>query len=403
MQVITFGCRLNIFESEVMKERMSFLKDDVILINTCAVTGEAERQCRQTIRKLKKEHPNAHLIVAGCAAQLHPEEYARMPEVDRVLGNREKLDPAAFTAPETVLAAPIETTLPTPPLIERFDDKSKAFLQIQQGCDHACTFCIVQQARGKNTGLHPDKVVEQARRFLNLGFKEIILTGVDVTAYPFGFSALVHRLLNELPDLERLRFGSLDPAALDDDFVHLMRNKRLMPHLHLSIQAGDNLILKRMGRRHTREDVIKLVQKIRAVRPDTTFGADFITGFPTETEEHFQNTLRLVEETNLTHLHVFPFSPRSGTLAAKMPMVDVPTRKERAKRLRELGAEHHQKLCQSLQNKTTRVLLEKSGVGFCENYVKVYTDILNQEGEIVSLTIKGMRSDGVVGHTEKRA
>ncbi len=399
MQVITFGCRLNIFESEVIKERMHFLKENVILINTCAVTGEAERQCRQTIRKLKKENPMAYIIVAGCAAQLHPEEYARMPEVDRVLGNREKLDPASFSAPQPVLVSPIETTLPTPPLIERFDDKTKAFLQIQQGCDHACTFCIVQQARGKNTGLPPEKVVEQARRFLNLGFQEIILTGVDVTAYPFGFSSLIKRLLTELPDLKRLRFGSLDPAALDNDFINLMSHERLMPHLHLSIQAGDNLILKRMGRRHTREDVIQLTQQIRAIRPETTFGADFITGFPTETEEQFENTLRLVEQANLTHLHVFPFSARSGTPAAKMPMVAVPIRKERAKRLRELGQKQHQKLCQSLQNKTLQVLLEKSGVGFCENYVKVYTDILNKEGEIVSLLIKGMKSDGVVGHT----
>lgn len=399
MKVITFGCRLNIFESEVIKENATDIPDDVILINTCAVTGESERQCRQTIRKLKKQNPTARIIVAGCAAQLHPEQYAQMPQVFRVLGNREKLNADALHAMDAVMAAPIENTHSTPPLITHFEDKTKAFLQIQQGCDHACTFCVVQKIRGKNTGLPPEKVIEQGRRFLTLGFHEIILTGVDVTAYPYVFSKLVHKMLTELPNLKRLRFGSLDPAALDNDFIQLMgTDKRLMPHLHLSIQSGDNLILKRMGRRHTREDILRLVNAIRTVRPETTFGADFITGFPTETEEHFQNTLDLVQQADITHLHVFPFSARSGTAAAKMPMVDMPIRKERAKRLRTLGLQQHENLLKKLQGKTLNVLLEKSGVGFCENYVKVYTTLFNREGEIIPLTIKGIKSDGLVGN-----
>ncbi len=400
MKIITFGCRLNIFESEVIKQNAVGIPDDVILINSCAVTGEAERQCRQTIRKIKKQNPNAYLIVAGCAAQLHPQEYAAMPEVDRVLGNREKLTINALTAPEKILADPIsDAVVPLPPLM-RFEDKSKAFLQIQQGCNHACTFCIVRHIRGKNTGLLPKQAVAQARAFLNNGFNEIILTGVDVTAYPYGFSNLIQKLLTELPDLKRLRFGSLDPAALDNDFIRLMgAEERLMPHLHLSIQAGDDLILKRMGRRHTAQDIITLTEQIRRVRPQTTFGADFITGFPTETESQFNNTLQLVERAGLTHLHVFPFSPRSGTPAAQMPSVDVCTRKERAKRLRELGEKQMAKLYQALQGKTVQVLLEKSGVGFCENYVKVYTTLSKPEGTIVPLTIKGIKSDGVVGHT----
>ncbi|MGN1063380.1 MAG: radical SAM protein, partial [Alphaproteobacteria bacterium] len=248
MQVVTFGCRLNTFESAVIEKLVGDDLPNVILFNTCAVTGEAERQVRQAIRKTRREHPRARIIVAGCAAQLHPEVYAAMPEVDRVLGNHEKLSRDALLGEEKIMADPMTVAGPDIPIVSDFEGKAKAFLQIQQGCDYACTFCVVSQIRGANRGLAPDKVIHQAREFVKNGYPELIITGVDVTAYPDGFCKIVRRLLREVDGLKRLRFGSLDPAALDDEFVSLMgAEERLMPHLHLSVQSGDNLILKRMG------------------------------------------------------------------------------------------------------------------------------------------------------------
>lgn len=400
MQIITFGCRLNIFESAAMEKLAAGALSDVILFNTCAVTGEAERQLRQAIRRAKRENPSAKIYVAGCAAQLHPEVYAKMPEVDRVLGNREKLVRSALLGTDKIMAEPMDndTMDIDVPVVSDFDGKTKAFLQIQQGCDNACTFCIVSHIRGKNKGLDPDTIVTQANEFVKNGYQELILTGVDLAAYPYGFCDLVKRLLNEVDGLKRLRFGSLDPARLDDEFINLMASdNRLMPHLHLSIQSGDNLILKRMARRHRRQDVIEFAQKIRQVRPDVVLGADFITGFPTETEVQFQNTMDLVEQACITHLHVFPYSERDGTPAAKMPQLPKEIRKDRARRLRELGMQKMSALLDCQVGKTLSVLVENSLEGTSQNYLKVHFECPQEVGKIIDIKIKERDEHGLVG------
>ena len=400
MQIITFGCRLNIFESAAMEKLAAGALSDVILFNTCAVTGEAERQLRQAIRRAKRENPSAKIYVTGCAAQLHPEVYAKMPEVDRVLGNREKLVRSALLGTDKIMAEPMDndTIDIDVPVVSDFDGKTKAFLQIQQGCDNACTFCIVSHIRGKNKGLEPDTIIVQANEFVKNGYQELILTGVDLAAYPYGFCDLVKRLLNEVDGLKRLRFGSLDPARLDDAFINLMASdNRLMPHLHLSVQSGDNLILKRMGRRHRRQDVIEFAQKIRSVRSDVVLGADFITGFPTETEVQFQNTMDLVEQADITHLHVFPYSEREGTPAAKMPQLPKEIRKDRARRLRELGVQKMGNLLDSQVGQTLSVLVENTLEGTSQNYLKVYFECPQEVGKIIDIKIKERDEHGLVG------
>lgn len=346
VEVVTLGCRINSYESEVLKEKLGSL-DNVIIINTCAVTGEAERQCRQTIRKLRKQNPQAKIVVTGCAAQVATKKFAAMPEVDLVLGNKEKaeIEKHLNSEDKTIVGDIMAFDSYDPYLITGFEGRQRAFVQIQQGCNHRCTYCIVPYARGKNRSVPETNILKQIRELLKQGFKEICLTGVDICSYQItpeasqpSFSCLVQTILEEIPELPSLQFGSLDPAALDDKFVALVgKFKNIHPHFHLSIQSGDNLVLKRMGRRHSREDVIALCNKIRAVRPEATFGSDFICGFPTETEEQFQNTVKLVKEAGITHLHVFPYSERSGTPAAAMPQVPVNIRKDRARRLRLEG------------------------------------------------------------------
>lgn len=400
MKVITFGCRLNIFESAAMEKLAADALSNVILFNTCAVTGEAERQLRQAIRRTKRENPEAKIYVAGCAAQLHPEVYAKMTEVDRVLGNREKLIRSALLGTDKMMAQPMEndSIQVDMPVVSDFDGKTKAFLQIQQGCDNACTFCVVSLIRGKNQGLSPDTILSQAKEFIKNGYSELILTGVDLAAYPYGFCDLVKRLLHETDGLKRLRFGSLDPARLDDAFIELMASdRRLMPYLHLSVQSGDNLILKRMARRHRRQDIIEFAKKLRAVRPDVVLGADFITGFPTETEVQFQNTMNLVEEAGITHLHVFPYSEREGTAAAKMPQLPKEIRKDRARRLRELGQQKMNALLEAQIGRTLSVLVEKQGEGSSDNYLKVFFDTPAKIGDIIDIEIKGRNEHGLVG------
>lgn len=346
VEVVTLGCRINSYESEVLKEKLGSL-DNVIIINTCAVTGEAERQCRQTIRKLRKQNPQAKIVVTGCAAQVATKKFAAMPEVDLVLGNKEKaeIEKHLDSEDKTIVGDIMTYDSYDPYLITGFEGRQRAFVQIQQGCNHRCTYCIVPYARGKNRSVAETNVLNQIRELLKQGFKEICLTGVDICSYQItpeasqpSFSCLVQTILEEIPELPSLQFGSLDPAALDSKFIALVgKFKNIHPHFHLSIQSGDNLVLKRMGRRHSREDVIALCDKIRAVRPEATFGSDFICGFPTETEEQFQNTVKLVKEAGITHLHVFPYSERSGTPAAAMPQVPVNIRKDRARRLRLEG------------------------------------------------------------------
>lgn len=339
VQVITFGCRLNSFESEIFKEKLKS-ENNLIIVNTCAVTGEAERQCRQTIRKLRKENPQAKIIVTGCAAQISPEKYAAMEEADLVLGNKEKTEIEKYlneNTPKQLVSDISEFKDYDSYIITGFEGRERAFVQIQQGCDHRCTYCIIPYARGANRSLKAEIIKKQIKTLLDEGFKEICLTGVDACSYQPSFSNLVEDILQTFPTIPSLQFGSLDPAAVDDKFIALVgQYQNIHPYFHLSIQSGDNLILKRMGRRHSREDVIALCQKIRRVRPEARFGADFICGFPTETEENFQNTLALVQEARIDKLHVFPYSEREGTPAAKMPQIPMEIRRVRAQRLREL-------------------------------------------------------------------
>ena len=340
VEVVTFGCRINSFESEVLKEKFKD-SDNLIIVNTCAVTGEAERQCRQAVRKLRKENPDAKIVVTGCAAQVNPQKFAEMPEVDLIVGNKEKAEIEKYLNSEinekTIVGDIFSYDDYDKYLITGFEGRQRAFVQIQQGCNHRCTYCIVPFARGNNRSVPEEDIIRQIKTLLANGFKEICLTGVDACSYQPSFSGLVKHILEQIPELPSLQFGSLDPAAIDDEFIALVgQYKNIYPHFHLSVQSGDNLILKRMRRRHTREDVINLCNKIRALRPETTFGADFICGFPTETEEAFNNTCKLVDEAGIDKLHVFPYSERKGTPAALMPQVDMEERRRRAKILRSL-------------------------------------------------------------------
>ncbi|HEV2300743.1 MAG TPA: tRNA (N(6)-L-threonylcarbamoyladenosine(37)-C(2))-methylthiotransferase MtaB, partial [Stellaceae bacterium] len=341
VEIITFGCRLNALESEVIRRaaRAAGL-EDAIVVNTCAVTAEAERQARQAIRRARREHPQARILVTGCAAEIMPQRYAAMPEVDRVLGNAAKLKPESYregSLPDAAGAAP--------PLVDGFEGRARAYLQVQQGCDHRCTFCVIPLGRGPSRSLPFEEIVTAARRLVAAGYREIVLTGVDLTAYGADLAgraslgAMLRRLLLAAPEIARLRLSSLDPAEIDDELWRLIGEEpRLMPHLHLSLQAGDDVILKRMKRRHSRDEAIAVARRARALRPEIALGADLIAGFPTETEAMFAKSLDLVAECGLAFLHVFPFSARPGTPAARMPQVAAAAVRERAARLRAAGA-----------------------------------------------------------------
>lgn len=371
VKTVTFGCRLNAYESAAIQDFKN-LPDDIIVVNTCAVTGEAERQCRQEIRKLKRENPNAFIIVTGCAAQLFPEKFAAMEEVDKILGNNEKLNPDLFVKNgEKTLVSPVVRANADFPLPALFEGRNRAFMQIQQGCDHACTFCIVAAARGKSVFLPAGEIIARAQKLIDAGYPEIGLTGVDISSYP-DFADMLRLLLKNVKGLKRLRLGSLDPAAVTPETVALFSEfDVLMPHVHFSIQSGDDMILKRMGRRHSRKDVISLCEAFRKARPDIVFGADFITGFPTETDAMFSNTTDLVDICALTHLHVFPYSERTGTPAAKMPQIPVHIRRKRAKILREKGEETMLAYMRSHLGDKVVVLCETSEKGLCEQYINV--------------------------------
>ena len=341
VEVVTLGCRINSFESEILKEKFKDV-DNLVIVNTCAVTGEAERQCRQTVRKLRKQYPEARIVVTGCAAQVNAKAFDKMPEVDLVLGNKEKTALEQYLKGElsekTIVGDIMSYDGYDDYIITGFEGRQRAFVQIQQGCNHRCTYCIVPFARGKNRSVPAEQVLKQIRTLLDQGFEEICLTGVDVCSYQPSFSGLVRQILETFDDLPSLQFGSLDPAAIDDEFVELVaKYKNIKPMFHFSIQSGDDTVLKRMGRRHRRQDVIDLCRKLCKARPEAVFGADFICGFPTETEENFVNTLKLVDEAGISKLHVFPYSERPGTAAARLPQVDVEIRRERARILREKG------------------------------------------------------------------
>lgn len=342
-EVITFGCRINAYESEVIKEKLKNY-DKLIVVNTCAVTGEAERQCRQTIRKLKRENPDSEIIVTGCAAQINASKIADMPEVTLVLGNKEKREIEKYVdgifADKKQVSDIFADDNCGNYIITGFEGRQKAFVQIQQGCNHRCTYCIIPYARGKNRSVPEELIIKQIRELLNAGFADICLTGVDICSYKPSFSDLVEHILGQVTELPILNFGSLDPAAIDDKFINLLQKyNNIGNYFHLSIQSGDNNVLKKMGRRHNREKVIELCGKIRQIRPQARFGADFICGFPTETDEAFANTCQLVNDAGLTKLHVFPYSERSGTPAAKMPQLPMEERRRRAAILRKLSEE----------------------------------------------------------------
>ncbi len=341
VKVVSFGCRINSYESEIFKEKLKAY-DNLIIVNTCAVTKEAERQCCQAIRKLKKQNPTSKIVVTGCAAQVSTSKFSQMEEVDLVLGNKEKTEIERYliAKDKTIVGDIFSFSGYDAYMITSFEGRERAFVEIQQGCDHRCTYCIIPYARGNNRSVKKEKIIEQIRVLLNKGFNEICLTGVDACSYKPSFSKLVAEILETFPSLPSLQFGSLDPAAIDDEFINLIKDyKNIHPHFHFSIQSGDNLILKRMKRRHSRETVIELTKKIRSVRKEATFGADFICGFPTETDENFENTLKLVEEAKIDKLHVFPYSERPGTPASLMPQVPVIIRKQRAEKLRNLRKE----------------------------------------------------------------
>ena len=411
-KVITLGCRLNAFESEIMRQlgRNSGL-DNAVIINTCAVTAEAERQARQMIRRARRDNPNAKVIVTGCAAQLSPERYGTMPEVDRVIGNSEKLDAATFETwlanDQKVRVTDIMTVRETAPhLVEGFESRARAFVQIQQGCDHRCTFCIIPFARGPNRSVGMGHLVDQVSKLVDQGFKEVVLTGVDICSYGDDLPGqprlgdMVGKLLAAVPGLARLRLSSLDPAAMDDRLFDLIADEpRLMSHLHLSLQAMDDMVLKRMKRRHTREDGIAVVERIRQARPGTAIGADLIAGFPTETDEMFKNTLKAVKGLRLSHLHVFPYSVREGTPAAKMPGVSADVIKARAAVLRDTGHAELAKLCASQVGSIARVLIENAGEGHSEHYIPVSVKGAAEPGSIFDVRIEEFTETGLKGVT----
>lgn len=401
VDIVTFGCRLNAYESEVIRARAA--EDglsNAIVFNTCAVTNEAVRQARQAIRKARRENPGAKLIVTGCAAQIDPGAFAAMDEVDLVLGNAEKSQAGAYSdaAPEgRVRVNDIMSVRETAGhLIDGLKDRARAYVEVQNGCDHRCTFCIIPYGRGNSRSAAAGEVVEQVRKLAAQGYLEVVLTGVDITSWGSDLPGqptlgqLVARILKLVPDLPRLRLSSIDAAEIDPDLMRcLEQDARLMPYLHLSLQAGDDMILKRMKRRHLRSDALKLIADVRAVRPDTAFGADLIAGFPTETEEMFENTLALVEEAQLSFLHVFPFSPRPGTPAARMPQLQRPVIKERAARLRAAGEAALVRHLERQVGRTITGLVERSGVARAEDFTEIAFTGEAAVGSIVPLRITG--------------
>ncbi|WP_224816751.1 tRNA (N(6)-L-threonylcarbamoyladenosine(37)-C(2))-methylthiotransferase MtaB [Hasllibacter sp. MH4015] len=402
----TLGCRLNAYETEAMREMTSAAGlQDAVIVNTCAVTGEAVRKARQEIRKLRRDNPTAKLIVTGCAAQTEPQTFQAMEEVDLVLGNSEKMDPAIWRAlpadfigeTEKVQVNDIMSVRETAEhLIDGFGTRSRAYVQVQNGCDHRCTFCIIPYGRGNSRSVPAGVVVDQIKRLVDRGFNEVVLTGVDMTSWGADLPGapklgdLVMRILKLVPDLPRLRISSIDSIEVDENLMQAIATEpRLMPHLHLSLQHGDDLILKRMKRRHLRDDAIRFCEDARRLRPDITFGADIIAGFPTETEAHFANSLKLVRECDLTWLHVFPYSPRKGTPAARMPQVPGPDIKDRARRLRDLGAAqvaaHLSKQIGQLHN----ILMENPRMGRTEQFTEVAFQQDQPEGQIICARIGG--------------
>lgn len=397
IDLVTFGCRLNTYESAVMRSHAeSAGLSDAIIFNTCAVTKEAERQARQAIRRARRDHPDKKIIVTGCAAQIDPEGFGAMKEVDRVIGNDLKLKAETWqeVGPEKVQVNDIMSVKETAShLVDGFEGRARAFLQIQNGCNHRCTFCIIPYGRGNSRSVPIGEIYQQVRNVVEQGYQEVVFTGVDVTDYGLdlpgkpSLGQMIRRVLALVPELPRLRLSSLDPVEIDDDLWDLIANEpRLMPHLHISLQAGDDMVLKRMKRRHLRHDIVNMVERARSLRSDMVFGADIIAGFPTETDEMFENTRRIIEECDIIHNHIFPFSPRPGTPAAKMPQVARDVVKERAAILRDAGEKQLQAFRQREIGKTRQVLIEKDGIGHTEHFLRV-RGVSGQAGELITQEI----------------
>jgi threonylcarbamoyladenosine tRNA methylthiotransferase MtaB len=395
LHVVTFGCRLNVAESEVIRRQaVTAGLADAVVVNTCAVTGEAVKQARQAIRRIRREQPHARIVVTGCAAQTDPQAFAAMPEVDRVLGNEEKLAApswALLDVSERILVGDIMAVrTATPHRIDGIAGRTRAFLQVQNGCDHRCTFCIIPFGRGNSRSVPATDVVAQSRQLVERGTAEIVLTGVDITSYASGLGRLVKTILREVPDLKRLRLSSIDSVEADGDLLDAIANDaRLMPHLHLSLQAGDDMILKRMKRRHQRADAIAFCAQVRRLRPDVAFGGDIIAGFPTETEDMFRRSLDLVDECELTQLHVFPFSPRPGTPAARMPQVSGDVVKDRARRLRRKGEAALRRHFDAEVGARRCVLTERGGLARTPQFTPVRLAVPAEPGLILNIAIAG--------------
>jgi threonylcarbamoyladenosine tRNA methylthiotransferase MtaB len=407
VDVVTFGCRLNAAESEVIRreaERAGYR--DTIVVNTCAVTAEAVRQARQRIRALRRERPQAKIVVTGCAAQTEPQTFSAMAEADQVLGNAEKLDGAAWLraraalslddAPKAIVNDIMAVKETAAHLVDTFEGRARAFVQVQNGCDHRCTFCIIPYGRGNSRSVPMGAVVEDVRRLVGNSYREIVLTGVDITAYGADLpgtprlGCLVKQILKHVPELEQLRLSSIDSVEADNDLLDaIASDARLMPHLHLSLQSGDDLILKRMKRRHSRAGTIAFCDAVRRLRPDVAFGADLIAGFPTETEGMFANSLDLIDACGLTHLHVFPFSPRPGTPAARMPQLPHDVVKDRARLLRERGARALRAHLDVEVGMTRRVLIESDRAGRTAQFAPVLLSAPAEPGQILNLKLTG--------------
>jgi threonylcarbamoyladenosine tRNA methylthiotransferase MtaB len=409
-EIITFGCRLNAYESEAIRARAAEAGlAGAIIVNTCAVTGEAVRQSRQAIRKARRANPEAKIIVTGCAAQTEPETYSAMSEVDLVLGNSEKLQRSSYVGLdledfERVRVNDIMSVRETASqVVDSFEGRARAFLQVQNGCDHRCTFCIIPYGRGNSRSVPMGAVVEEARRLVEAGFPEIVLTGVDLTAYGADLPAqptlgrLVRSLLKHVPALARLRLSSIDSIEVDEElWGAIAEEERLMPHFHLSVQAGDDMILKRMKRRHRRSDTIAFCERVRGLRPDAVFGADLIAGFPTETDAMFENTLALVDEAGLSVLHVFPFSARGATPAARMPQLPKVLVKGRAARLRAKGAEQLARRLAAQVGREETILVEKRGFGRTPSFLPVAFEGDAAPGSFARVRIAAAAADHLI-------
>jgi threonylcarbamoyladenosine tRNA methylthiotransferase MtaB len=408
VEILTFGCRLNAYESEVMRgHAKSAGLSDAVIVNTCAVTAEAERQARQAIRRARRDRPDAQIIVTGCAAQIDPNAFASMPEVNRVLGNAEKLSAESWGGVSDARVAVndiMSITETASHLTAGFDGKARAFIQVQNGCDHRCTFCIIPFGRGPARSVPMGAIVAETRQLVEAGFREIVMTGVDLTSYGPDLPGqptlgqMIRRLLAAVPELERLRLSSLDPVEIDDDLWRLIADEpRLMPHIHLSLQAGDDMVLKRMKRRHLRADAIMACERARGLREGIVFGADLIAGFPTETEEMFLNTLNLIDECGLTYLHIFPYSARKTTPAARMPQVPTEQRRARAAALRAAGNRRLDLFLTSQIDAEIWALIEKPGEGRSEHYASVrLTDDLACVGSVVKARVTGVLDGALV-------